>query len=195
MAHAAATILGYEKVLADLDPDDYGILGRYEELLDNMPAMPGLSSTYQALGNSNKRVVRRFVQNVRGSALSTGMVVVWDRTSGSYIFGVSTTTSANLTRPKVAGIVVGDVRGGTFDAPATVADDSILDIVIKADVMKVRCASGVAAGDSLGTSTTAGVLDTTTTADARVAEAITAAATADGGSTYTCYAVVNCTLS
>lgn len=187
--------LGFEKVLADLDTvNDYALLGKEEVFDDNIALdVPGLSSTagsaFKTAPNRCRIYRRRFVQNVRGSTLLTGFVVVKDISSGSYIHGINVTTTANVKRPLIAGIVLGDaVTDGTVASPAAIADDSICDVIIYG-ICRVFCASGVVAGDLLGTSTTAGMADATTTADASFGYALTAAA--QEGGVYYCYAYVN----
>lgn len=186
---------GTEFVLADIaaSPGMYQMLGRVDVYEGSFPYdLPNVdSSTFKTGANRAKKVVRRWVQNVKGSALTTGMVVIIDITGGSYEWGVDTTTTANVKRELVAGIVFGDCQtDGTIASPASIADDSIFDVGVYG-IFRVRCISTVAEGDGLGTSTTAGVLDTTTTAGAILGIALSAAATEDSGTTYFCYALIN----
>lgn len=182
--------LGFEIVLADQGTAHYGMLGRIDELDGHMRATPNLSSTYMSPGNRARVVKRRIVQNVSGGSLTKGMVVIHDPTGGSYVWGVDTTTTANVPVESISGVVFGDcITDGTESSPASIADDSIFDVGISG-IFYVRCISTVAAGDGLATSTTAGVADTSTTKGAIFGYALTAAA--DGGSSaYYCYARVN----
>lgn len=181
---------GYEKVLASLDTSDYAVLGRLGELKGNYRSIPWVSSTYNDSANKPDSIITKIVQNVSGGSLAAGSVVVRDATSGSYIHGIGTTTTVDVQRQKLAGILIGDTEfGGADSAPTAIADDSICDIMLKG-LYRVRCASGVAAGDRLGTSGTAGVAAATTTADAAFGQALTAAAS-DGSGGYYCYALVN----
>lgn len=181
----APLTLGEEKVLADLTTSDYARLGKLGELNGHRAAIPWIGNTYNGAGNTCDRIVTKIVQNVAGASLPAGSVVVNDATSGSYIHGITTTTTADVQRQKLAGIVIGDTEfGAAFSAPTAIADDSICDIML-VGIYRVRCASGVAAGDLLGTSTTAGVAAATTTADASFGRALTAAASDGSGGYYT----------
>jgi len=188
--YGAPIAVGFEKVLASLDTSDYAILGKLGELNGHFANVPWIGNTYNTAGNRADRVVTKIVQNVSGGSLKAGSLVVRDMASGSYIHGVTTTTTANVQRQKLAGIIIGDTEfGAAFTAPTAIADDSICDIM-QAGIYRVRCASGVSAGDLLGSHTSAGLCNTTTTADASFGHAIIAA-TDDGASGYYTIAVVN----
>ncbi len=182
--------IGWEKTLANLDASDYATLGKLGELNGHFANIPWIGSTYNTYGNRADRVVTKVVQNVSGGSVAAGSLVVRDMSSGSYIHGITTTTTANVQRQKLAGIVIGDTEyGAASTAPTAIADDSLCDIML-AGIYRVKCASGVAAGDLLGSHTSAGLCNTTTTADASFGHAIIAA-TDDGASGYYTIAVVN----
>lgn len=133
-------------------------------------AVPGLPPT-----QSNAKPGYRSILaiNKSGGELTTGMVCVLDPTAANWGEGlpipVTTTTSANVLN--VAGAVPAHV--------ASVANGAVFELQVAGyhPTLKVDGTTDLANGDFLGTFTTAGAVQKSTTADAICAQYVDAAYT------------------
>lgn len=114
------------------------------------------------------------VFGVATTTMSPGMVVIHDSSTN---YGYATTASANSTAG--AGYFVASLRngsGGTWDYDSTAAIGDVV-LIRKCGRVKAIASTAISRGARVGTSTTAGQVVTTTTQDASMGRAVTAATT------------------
>lgn len=112
------------------------------------------------------------VFGVATTVMSPGMIVIHDANTD---YGYATTASANSTAG--AGYFVATLRngsGGTWDYDSNAAIGDVV-LIRKSGRVKAIASTAISRGARVGTSTTAGRVVTTTTQDAAMGRAVTAA--------------------